>query len=74
MKMLVQGNVDVLRVEEVGAAYDIAWAYRVGTGAITTPALAHDFLLSNILAGFYKGDRNKIRLANRAIAAYQRGG
>ncbi len=70
--MLCQSNVEVLQVNEVGSAYDIAWNYLQGTGAITHPVAAHDFLLSHIVSAFAKGERNKLRLANKAIIDFPR--
>ncbi len=70
--MLCQNSTEILRIDEVGRAYDIAWGFLEGTGAIKYPVTAHEVILSSIVAGFEQGQRNKLILANKAISAYQR--
>ncbi len=68
----MQNHAEVLRIAEVGRAYDIAWNFLEGTGAIKYPITAHEVILSNIVTNFQQGQKNKLILANKAIAAYQR--
>lgn len=67
--MLCQAQ--VLQFEEVTDAYDIAWNYLSATGAIKFPATAHEDILSSIISAYAQGQKNKIRLANKAITAFR---
>lgn len=58
--------------EVVGEAYDIAAYYLKRTGFIQDSARINDHLLEIICEMFRAGDRNKIRLANRAITKFGR--
>jgi len=71
-KMLVERGVQVMNVEVVGAAYDIASYYLMQTGAIKDTSLVSNPLLEIIYDMFNRGDRNKIRLANKAISKFER--
>jgi hypothetical protein len=70
--MLVERNVQVMNVEVVGEAYDIAAYYLKKTGVIENGPLIHDRLLETIYTMFSAGERNKLRLANKAIARLER--
>ncbi|MEA2873559.1 MAG: hypothetical protein QOH67_3535 [Hyphomicrobiales bacterium] len=70
--MLVERNVQVMNVEIVGEAYDIAAYYLKKTGVIEDVPLIHDRLLEIIYAMFSAGERNKLVLANRAIGRLER--
>ncbi len=69
--MLVERGMQVMNVEAVGDAYAIAANYLRRTGAIPDSCLTHDRLLEIIVQMFHRGEVNKIRLANRAIAAFE---
>ncbi|MGO3930768.1 hypothetical protein NP284_20945 [Rhodopseudomonas pseudopalustris] len=55
----------------VDEAYDIAFDYLRLAGAIPPMFGAHEQLLDVVVDLYCRGERNKIRLANRAIAAFQ---
>lgn len=69
--MLVERGLQVMNVEVVGDAYAIAANYLRRTGAIPDSYLTHDRLLEVIVQMFHRGEGNKIRLANRAIASFE---
>jgi len=69
--MLVERGLQVMNVEVVGDAYAIAANYLRRTGAIPDSYLTHDRLLEVIVQMFHRGESNKIRLANRAIASFE---
>ena len=71
--MLVERGLRVMHVEAAGEAYAIAWNYLSRTGAIDiddVPA-ANDRLAAIIVDLFNRGEFNRIRLANRAIARFE---
>lgn len=70
--MLVEHNVQVVNVEVVGEAYDIAANYLKKTGAMKDTALINDRLLEIIYKMFTAGDRNRLHLANKAIWKFER--
>jgi hypothetical protein len=70
--MLVEQGVQVANVEVVGEAYDIAANYLKKTGAMKDTALINDRLLEIIYRMFNAGDRNRLRLANKAISKFER--
>ena len=70
--MLVEQNVQVANVEVVGEAYDIAANYLKKTGAMKDTAFIDDRLLEIIYKMFNAGDRNRLRLANKAISKFER--
>jgi hypothetical protein len=70
--MLVERNVQVLNVETVGEAYDIAAHYLKKTGQIADSALINDPLLEVISRLFDGGTRNRLLLANKAITKFER--
>jgi hypothetical protein len=70
--MLVERNLQVINVEIVGEAYDIAAYYLKKTGAMEDTSIIHDRLLEIIYTMFSAGERNRIALANRAITRFER--
>jgi hypothetical protein len=69
--MLVERGLQVLNVEVVGDAYAIASNYLRKTGAIPETRATNDVLLEMIVEMFQRGEFNKIRLANKAIAKFE---
>jgi hypothetical protein len=69
--MLVERGLQVMNVEVVGDAYAIASNYLRRTGAITDTFATNDRLLETVVTLFRRGEMNKIRLANKAIARFQ---
>ena len=69
--MLVERGVRVMNVDVVGQAYDIAVNYLRRSGAISDPQGVNERLIEIVVQLFYRGDRNKIRIANRAIAQFE---
>ena len=66
--MLVERGLQVMNVEAVGDAYAIASNYLRQTGAIADSFATNERLLEVIVELFRRGEMNKIRLANKAIA------
>ena len=71
--MLVERGLRVMNVEAVGDAYAIASNYLRRTGAIPDTFVTNDRLLEIIVQMFHRGEINKIRLANKAIARFEAG-
>ena len=69
--MLVERGLQVMNVEVVGDAYAIASNYLRRTGAIPDALATNDRLLEVIVQMFHRGEYNKIRLANKAIAKFE---
>ncbi len=69
--MLVERGLQVMNVEVVGDAYAIASNYLRRTGAIPDSLATDDRLLEIIVEMFERGEFNKIRLANKAIAKFE---
>jgi len=69
--MLVERGLQVMNVAVVGEAYAIASDYLRRTGAIADSLATDDRLLDIIVRMFERGEFNKIRLANRAIAKFE---
>ena len=69
--MLVERGLQVMNVEVVGDAYAIASNYLRKTGAITDTIAANYTLLEMIVQLFQRGEFNRIRLANKAIARFE---
>jgi hypothetical protein len=69
--MLVERGLQVMNVEVVGDAYAIASNYLRQTGAIADSFATNDKLLEVIVDLFRRGEMNKIRLANKAIARFE---
>jgi hypothetical protein len=69
--MLVERGFWVMNAEAVGDAYSIAANYLRKTGAMSNSFVTNDRLLQIIVAMFQRGEFNKIRLANKAIAQFE---
>lgn len=53
-------------------AYHIAWNYLLRSGQISNESQAHLRLSEAIVRLLEKGERHPLRLANKAIASYER--
>jgi len=71
--MLVERDVQVINIDVIGQAYSIAANFLHGSGALADPGKTDQTLLEIIVELFEFGDRNAIRIANRAISRYQAG-
>ena len=69
--MLVERGMRIMNAEVVGQAYSIASNYLRRAGAIPDTFATDDRLLEIIVQLFQRGEFNKIRLANRAIAKFE---
>ena len=69
--MLVERGLKVMNVEVVGDAYAIASNYLRKAGAIPDILATNEPLLEIIVELFYRGECNRIRLANQAIARFE---
>jgi hypothetical protein len=69
--MLVERGLRVMNVEAIGDAYAIASNYLRRTGAIPDTFATNDRLLGIIVEMHGRGESNKIRLANKAIAQFE---
>ncbi len=69
--MFVERGLRVMNVEAVGDAYAIASNYLRKTGAIPDTFVTNDALLEIIVQMFHRGEYNKLRLANKAIAKFE---
>lgn len=69
--MLVERGMRVMNAEVVGHAYSIASNYLRRTGAIPDTFATDERLLAIIVQLFQRGEFNKIRLANKAIAKFE---
>jgi hypothetical protein len=69
--MLVERGLQVMNVEAVGEAYAIASNYLRRSGAIGDTLATNERLLGIIVQLFQRGEYNKIKLANKAIATYE---
>ena len=69
--MLVERGLRVMNVEVVGDAYAIASNYLRKTGGISDSIATNDRLLEIIVQMFQRGEFNRIRLANKAIASFE---
>ncbi|MBV8925262.1 MAG: hypothetical protein JOZ74_07805 [Bradyrhizobium sp.] len=69
--MLVERGVRATNTGAVGDAYAIAANYLRRTGAIPDDFVTNDRLLTIIVKMFHRGEVNKIRLANLAIAKFE---
>jgi hypothetical protein len=71
--MLVERNVQIVHIEVVGEAYDIAANYLKATGLIADGTTINEQLLGLVYKLFDSGVRNRLLLANRAITKFERG-
>jgi hypothetical protein len=69
--MLVERGLRVMNVEVVGDAYAISSNYLRRTGAIPDTLGTNERLLQIIVRLFERGEFNRIRLANKAIAKFE---
>ncbi len=69
--MLLERGLQVMNVEVVGDAYAIASNYLRKAGVIADTFATDDRLLEIIVQMFQRGEVNKIRLANKAIARFE---
>ena len=69
--MLVERGLRVMNVGVVSDAYAIAADYLWRTGAISDTFATDERLLAVIIKLFERGEYNKIRLANKAIAQFE---
>jgi hypothetical protein len=69
--MLIERGLRVMNVEVVGDAYAIASYYLRRTGAIADGFATNERLLQIIVEMFQRGEFNRIRLANKAIARFE---
>jgi len=69
--MLVEREVRVANADVVGGAYAIASNYLRRRGAIADNFVTNECLLGIIMQMFRRGEVNKIRLANKAIAQFE---
>ena len=69
--MLVERGLRVMNVEVVGDAYAIAANYLRRTGAIADGFVTNERLLEIIVGMFQRGEMNRLRLANKAIAKFE---
>jgi len=69
--MLVERGIQVMNVGVVSDAYAIASGYLCRSGAISDSFATDEQLLAIIIRLFERGEFNKIRLANKAIAQYE---
>jgi hypothetical protein len=69
--MLVERGLRVMNVEVVGDAYAIASNYLRRAGAIPDTLATNERLLQIIVRLFERGEFNRIRLANKAIAKFE---
>jgi hypothetical protein len=69
--MLIERGLRVMNAEVVGEAYAIASNYLRKSGAIADTLVTNERLLGIIVEMFQRGEFNKIRLANKAIAQFE---
>jgi hypothetical protein len=69
--MLVERGLQVMNVEVVGDAYAIAANYLRRSGALADTLATNEQLLEIIVTMFQRGELNRIRLANKAIAKFE---
>jgi len=69
--MLVERGLRVMSVGVVGEAYAIAANYLCRSGDIADDFVTNERLLAIIAQMFERGEFNKIRLANKAIAQFE---
>jgi hypothetical protein len=69
--MLIERGLQVMNVEVVGDAYAIASNYLRKAGVISDTFATNETLLEIIVDLFRRGEFNRIRLANKAIARFE---
>ena len=69
--MLVERGLQVMNVEVVGDAYASAANYLRRSGAVADTLATNERLLEIIVQLFQRGEFNRLRLANKAIAKFE---
>ena len=69
--MLVERGVRVMNMGVVGDAYAIAANYLRRSGTLPDSLVTDERLLAIVVQMFHRGEVNKIRLANKAIAKFE---
>ena len=69
--MLVERGIRITSVSVVGDAYAIAANYLRRAGAIPDDFVTNDRPVEIIVGMYHRGESNKIRLANKAIAEFE---
>ena len=69
--MLVERGLKVMSVEVIGDAYAIASNYLRKAGAIPDVIATDERVLEIVVDLFHRGERNRIRIANQAIARFE---
>jgi len=69
--MLVERGMRVMNTEVVGDAYAIASNYLRRSGALPDNFVTSERLLTIIVQLFQGGEGNRLKLANKAIAAFE---
>ena len=69
--MLVERGLKVMNVDVVGDACAIVSNYLRKTGAMPDIIGIDERLLEIVVELFHRGERNRIRLANKAIARFE---
>lgn len=69
--MLVERGMRVMNTEVVGDAYAIAADYLRRSGAIDDDFTSEDRLLGIVVQLFHRGEANRLKLANEAIAKFE---
>ena len=69
--MLVEQGMRMLNTEVVGEAYAIASNYLRRSGAIADNFVTKDRLLGIVVQLFRRGEVNRLKLANKAIAMFE---
>ena len=69
--MLVERGLQVMNLEVVGDAYATAANYLRRSGALADTLATNEQLLEIIVTMFQRGELNRIRLANKAIAKFE---
>ena len=69
--MLVERGVRVMNMGVVGDAYAIAANYLRRSGALPDNLVTDERLLAIVVQMFHRGEVNKIKLANKAIAKFE---
>ena len=69
--MLVERGLQVMNLEVVGDAYATAANYLRRSGALADTLATNEQPLEIIVTMFQRGELNRIRLANKAIAKFE---
>ena len=69
--MLIERGIQIVDFEAVGDAYAIASNYLRKTGAVADSLVTDERLLEIIVKMVQRGELNRLRLANRAIAEFE---